>query len=147
MTKTIYVVLVLFASTLLTTGCQTTSVPSAYSEAELGAGLFFSYPPQDPQTPITASATSATLLYQDGCLLAYNGTYIMNPIFEHGTTTFDLNNHELTIDGKAFQIGDIIEGGGTVGKILKSDEASFFVTKPLNRCIQENIIYFFSVDE
>ena len=106
---------------------------------------FFTYylPNSTPEKPIIITPTAITteFKYEDGCLLAFDGTRWMTPVFPERHAIFNSNNKTLKLSGTNYKMGDVIFAAGYVGT-YDSEKTKTYSNIPAEKCITEYVAIF-----
>ena len=106
---------------------------------------FFTYylPNSTPEKTliITPTAITTEFKYEYGCLLAFDGSRWMTPVFPKGHAVFDNHHKALELLGTSYKMGDVVFAGGYVGA-YDSDKAKIYSNSLAKKCITEYLAIF-----
>lgn len=96
-----------------------------------------------PETPliITPTAITTEFKYEYGCLLAFDGSRWMTPVFPKGHAVFDSHHKTLELLGTSYKMGDVVFAGGYVGA-YDSDKAKTYNNTLAEKCLTEYLAIF-----
>lgn len=107
---------------------------------------FFTYhlPKSTPEKPVIVIPTAITteFKYENGCLLAFDGTRWMTPVFPEEHATFDISNKTLELLGTSYQMGEVVFASGNISNYYK-DKANTYGNTPTEKCITEYLAKFY----
>ena len=107
---------------------------------------FFTYylPKSTPEKPLIINPTAITteFKYENGCLLAFDGSRWMTPVFPEGQAIFDNHNKTLKIIGTSYKMGDVISAAGYV-HAYNSDKVKNYSNTPAEKCITEYLAIYY----
>lgn len=139
----------LFRSFLLTVmfplimSCETLNHQAATQQNNQ---FFFSYylPKSTPEKPLIINPTAITteFKYQDGCLLAFDGSRWMTPVFPEGHAIFDSHDETLKLLGTSYKMGDVISAGGYV-RAYNSETAKNYSNTLAKKCTTEYLAIYY----
>ncbi|MDN3442512.1 hypothetical protein QL898_12810 [Psychrobacter sp. APC 3279] len=107
---------------------------------------FFTYhlPKSTSEKPVIVTPTAITteFKYENGCLLAFDGTRWMTPVFPEGHATFDISNKTLELLGISYQMGEVVFAGGNISNYDR-DKAKTYSNTLAEKCITEYLAKFY----
>lgn len=132
---------------LLLNGCQT--VDANLNEQTLAKKYskpFFTYslPKSTLAEPliVTPTAIVVEFKFDNGCLLAFDGTYWMTPVFPEDHVNFDIKNKELKLLGQKYKMGEMIDAGGYTTPYA-SNKIKNITNTPSKECITDRLAVFY----
>ena len=124
-------------------GCETLNhqtLTEQYNEP------FFTYylPTSTPEKPLIINPTAITteFKYEDGCLLAFDGSRWMTPVFPEGQAIFNSNNKTLKLSGTNYKMGDVVFAAGYV-RAYSSDKVKNYSNTPAEKCITDYLAIYY----
>ena len=107
---------------------------------------FFTYhllksTPEKPMI-VTPTAITTEFKYENGCVLAFDGTRWMTPVFPEEHATFDTTNKTLNLLGVTYQMGEVVFAGGNMTPYDR-DNTQFYSHIPAEHCITEYLAKFY----
>ena len=143
MHKTLFRSFLLIVMFPLIVSCETLNPQAATQQHN---EFFFTYylPKSTPEKPLIINPTALTteFKYEDGCLLAFDGSRWMTPVFPEGHATFDSHNKTLKLLGTSYKMGDVISAAGYV-RAYNSDKVKNYSNTPAEKCITEYLAIYY----
>ena len=143
MHKTLFRSLLLIVMFPLIMSCETLNHQTSTQEHN---EFFFTYylPRSTPEEPLIINPTAITteFKYEDGCLLAFDGSRWMTPVFPEGHATFDSHHKTLKLLETSYKMGDVISAGGYV-LAYNSDKVKNYSNTPPEKCITEYLAIYY----
>ncbi|WP_296192364.1 MULTISPECIES: hypothetical protein [unclassified Psychrobacter] len=143
MHKTSFKSLLLIVMLPLIVSCETLNHQTSTQQHN---ELFFSYylPKSTPEEPLIINPTAITteFKYENGCLLAFDGSRWMTPVFPEGHATFDSHNKTLKLLETSYKMGEVISAAGYVHP-YNSDKVKNYSNTPAKNCITEYLAIYY----
>ena len=143
MHKTLFRSLLLIVMFPLIVSCETLNHQTSTQQHN---EFFFTYylPRSTPEEPLIINPTAITteFKYEDGCLLAFDGSRWMTPVFPEGHATFDSHHKTLKLLETSYKMGDVISAGGYV-LAYNSDKVKNYSNTPPEKCITEYLAIYY----
>lgn len=143
MHKTSFKSLLLIVMLPLIVSCETLNHQTSTQQHN---ELFFSYylPKSTPEEPLIINPTAITteFKYENGCLLAFDGSRWMTPVFPEGHATFDSHNKTLKLLETSYKMGEVISAAGYV-HTYNSDKVKNYSNTPAKNCITEYLAIYY----
>ncbi len=143
MHKTLYRSLLLLVILPLIVSCETLNHQAA---TQKNNELFFTYylPKSMPEEPLIINPTVITteFKYEDGCLLAFDGSRWMTPVFPEGHATFNSHHKTLRLLGTSYKMGNVISAAGYV-HAYNSEKVKNYSNSPAEKCITEYLATYY----
>ena len=143
MHKTLFRSLLLIVMFPLIVSCETLNNQTPTQQHN---EFFFTYylPKSTPEKPLIINPTAITteFKYEDECLLAFDGSRWMTPVFPEGQATFDSHYKTLKLLGTSYKMGDVISAGGYV-RAYNSDKVKNYSNTPAEKCITEYLAIYY----
>lgn len=132
---------------LMLNGCQTVdTAPNTQTIEKKDNEPFFTYslPKSTLAQPliVTPTAIVVEFKFDNGCLLAFNGTDWMTPVFPEDHVKFDIKNKELKLLGQKYRMGEMIDAGGYTTPYI-SNKIKNITNTPAKECITERLAVFY----
>ncbi|MBP6495081.1 MAG: hypothetical protein KA291_00990 [Psychrobacter sp.] len=134
---------VLFGLFPILVGCETLNhqtLTEQYNEP------FFTYylPTSTSEKPVMINPTAITteFKYEDGCLLAFDGSRWMTPVFPEGHATFNSHHKTLRLLGTSYKMGNVISAAGYV-HTYNSEKVKNYSNSPAEKCITEYLATYY----
>ena len=134
---------VLFGLFPILVGCETLNhqtLTEQYNEP------FFTYylPTSTSEKPVMINPTAITteFKYEDGCLLAFDGSRWMTPVFPEGHATFNSHHKTLRLLGTSYKMGNVISAAGYV-HTYNSEKVKNYSNSPAEKCITEYLAIYY----
>ena len=143
MHKTLFRSLLLIVMFPLIVSCETLNHQTSTQHPN---EFFFTYslPTPTPEEPLIINPTAITteFKYEDGCLLAFDGSRWMIAVFPEGHATFDSHHKTLKLLETSYKMGDVISAGGYV-LAYNSDKVKNYSNTPPEKCITEYLAIYY----
>ena len=143
MHKTSFKSLLLIVMLPLIVSCETLNHQTSTQQHN---ELFFSYylPKSTPEEPLIINPTAITteFKYENGCLLAFDGSRWMTPVFPEGHATFDTHNKTLKLLETSYKMGEVISAAGYVHP-YNSYKVKNYSNTPAKNCITEYLAIYY----
>ena len=97
-----------------------------------------------PEEPLIINPTVITteFKYEDGCLLAFDGSRWMTPVFPEGHATFNNHHKTLRLLGTSYKMGNVISAAGYV-HTYNSEKVKNYSNSPAEKCITEYLAIYY----
>ena len=134
---------VLFGLFPILVGCETLNhqtLTEQYNEP------FFTYylPTSTSEKPVMINPTAITteFKYENECLLAFDGSRWMTPVFPEGHATFNSHHKTLRLLGTSYKMGNVISAAGYV-HTYNSEKVKNYSNSPAEKCITEYLATYY----
>ena len=143
MHKTSFKSLLLIVMLPLIVSCETLNHQTSTQQHN---ELFFTYylPKSTPEESLIINPTAITteFKYENGCLLAFDGSRWMTPVFPEGHATFDSHNKTLKLLETSYKMGEVISAAGYV-HAYNSEKVKNYSNTPAEKCITEYLAIYY----
>ena len=134
---------VLFGLFPILVGCETLNhqtLTEQYNEP------FFTYylPTSTSEKPVMINPTAITteFKYENECLLAFDGSRWMTPVFPEGHATFNSHHKTLRLLGTSYKMVNVISAAGYV-HTYNSEKVKNYSNSPAEKCITEYLATYY----
>ena len=134
---------VLFGLFPILVGCETLNhqtLTEQYNEP------FFTYylPTSTSEKPVMINPTAITteFKYENECLLAFDGSRWMTPVFPEGHATFNSHHKTLRLLETSYKMGNVISAAGYV-HTYNSEKVKNYSNSPAEKCITEYLATYY----